>query len=556
MAYRAPLGDIEATLSHMVGADRLAATGLFAEATPETRRAVLGEAGRLCEDRLAPLDRVGDVEGARLENGVVRLPSGFAEGYAAIREGGWTGVAASPEFGGMGLPQTLWQAVNEMMSGACLALSLCPLLSAGQIEALEAHADERLKALYLPKLVSGDWTGTMNLTEPQAGTDVGAVRTRAEPAEDGSWRLTGQKIYISWGDHDAAENVIHLVLARLPDAPEGAKGISLFLAPKILPREDGSLGERNRLRPISIERKLGLHASPTCVMEYDGATAWLVGAPHRGLAAMFTMMNNARLGVGVEGVGIAEAACQKAAAFARERRQGGVAIVEHADVRRMLVAMRARTLAARAICYACGVAIDLSRAAPEAERAGWAARAAFLTPIAKAFGTDVGREVADLGLQVHGGMGYVEETGAAQLWRDVRVTAIYEGANGVQAMDLVGRKLADGGAAARALLAELEAEAGDAPALAQARRALAAATAWMAEAPPRDRQAGATPFLRAWALTLGAHLLAKGAAAEPSLAPFAEFLLAQEAPHVAPLLAAARQGAAALDAVDAERLSA
>ena len=452
MTYRAPIDEMRFVLGRVLGAERLAATARFAEATPEMVDAILAEAGRLAEDVLAPLRRAGDLDPARLENGVVRTSAGFAAGYRAYAEGGWVGMAADPAHGGMGLPITVATCVNEMASGANLALSLCALLTQGQIEALEVHADEALKATYLPPLVSGAWTGTMNLTEPQAGTDVGAVRTRAEPNGDGSYAVTGQKIFITWGDHDVAENVCHLVLARLPDAAPGTRGISLFLVPKRIPDAAGRPGVANRVRAISLEHKLGLHGSPTCVMEFDRAAGWLVGAPHAGMAAMFTMMNNARLGVGAQGVGVAEAALQASLAYARERRQGktpepGVeGIVGHADVRRMLATMAALTATARAIALDCALSIDMAAATGEPD---WAARAALLTPLAKAFGTDVGCEVADLAVQVHGGMGYIEETGVAQYFRDVRVTAIYEGTNGVQAMDLVGRKLADGGGAGR-----------------------------------------------------------------------------------------------------------
>jgi hypothetical protein len=447
-----------------------------------------------------------------------------------------------------------------MMSGANLALSICPLLTQGQIEALERHASAELQALYLPRLVSGEWTGTMNLTEPQAGTDVGAVRTKAEPNGDGTHAVTGQKIYISFGDHDMAENVCHLVLARLPDAPAGTRGISLFLVPKRIPGPDGRPGVANRVRVISLEHKLGLHGSPTCVMDYDRATGWLVGAPHGGMAAMFTMMNNARLGVGMQGIGVAEAALQAARAYARDRRQGATpdpaeaGILGHADVRRMLGTMEALTATARAIALDCAVAVDMAAATGSAD---WAARAAFLTPIAKAFGTETGVEVASLGIQVHGGMGYVEETGVAQYLRDVRVTTIYEGTNGVQAMDLVGRKLADGGAAARAVLAELAAAAAAAghagAALGRAAATLGATTEWMLAAAPNDRFAGADPYLRAFALTLGAkHLLVAAAAAGGAgpRAALAAFHIERLLPQAEGLCAAARAGAAGLYALE------
>jgi alkylation response protein AidB-like acyl-CoA dehydrogenase len=397
----------------------------------------------------------------------------------------------------------------------------------------------------------------MNLTEPQAGSDVGAVRTRAEADGDGTFKVTGQKIFISWGDHDVAENVCHLVLARLPDASPGTKGISLFLVPKLLPDGDGRPGVANGVRALSLEHKMGLHGSPTCVMEFAGAKGWLIGEPHQGMAAMFTMMNNARLGVGVQGLSQADAALQAALAFAHERRQGrtpveGIpTIAGHADVRRMLLTMAATVATARAICLDCALSTDMAAATGEP---AWAARAAFLTPIAKAFGTDAGCEVSELAMQVFGGMGYVEETGIAQFYRDVRVTAIYEGTNGIQAMDMVGRKLMDGGAAARALIAEVAATAAGGGALgrrlAAAAERLGQATEWMVAAEANDRFAGATPYLRAFALTLGGHYLLKAAKAEPSREPLAAFHIRQILPQVDPLCAAACEGAAPLYACD------
>lgn len=465
-----------------------------------------------------PLQRPGDLHPARLENGVVRTSPGYAEGYKAIAEGGWVAIAADPENGGMGLPMTVTTAVNDMMSAACLSLQLSPLMTQGQIEALEHHASDALKQTYLPKLVSGEWTGTMNLTEAQAGSDVGALSTKAVPNGDGTYAITGQKIYISWGDNDFTPNVCHLVLARLPDAKPGTKGISLFLVPKFIPDENGEPGRANDLKAVSLEHKMGLHGSPTAVMQYDGATGWLVGEEHDGMRAMFTMMNNARLGVGTQGVGVADGAYQHALAYAQDRKQGRSTIengtgtiIDHANVRRMLATMKAETFAARAIALTCAAAIDMetATAAPD-----WAARAAFLTPIAKAFGTYTGISVANMGIQLHGGMGFIEETGAAQYLRDVRVTAIYEGTNGIQAMDLVGRKLMDGGEAAYALLDEIEstAEAARAnhPELAepvwQATESLREATEWMvAQTEMNNRFAGAVPFLRAFARVLGAR---------------------------------------------------
>ena len=472
----------------------------------------------------------------------------------------------------MGLPIALTTAVNEMMASACLALQIAPLMTQGQIEALEHHASDELKAIYLPRLVSGDWTGTMNLTEAQAGSDVGALRCRAEPNGDGSYAITGQKIYISWGDNDFAGNVCHLVLARLPGGGAGTKGISLFLVPKFLPDEAGEPGAANSLSVVSLEHKMGLHGSPTAVMQYDGAKGWLVGEEHDGMRAMFTMMNNARLGVGVQGIGVAEAAYQHALAHALERRQGRTAvpggtgaIVDHANVRRMLATMKAEIMAARAIALANAVATDMADATGAAD---WAARAAFLTPITKGFGTETGIRVSHLGVQVHGGMGYIEETGAAQFSRDVRVTAIYEGTNGIQSMDLAGRKLMDGGAAGFALLddvaAQAEAARGVLPDLAepvwQAGEALREATGWMlARSDMSDRFAGAMPFLRGWARVLGAHFHLRAAHAEGGDGPrtrLARFYIRRLLPDHAGLLAQATAGAEDLYAVTPGDLSA
>lgn len=554
MPYRAPVDEMRFLLDRVLGFDRVAATDRFAEATPETVDAILTEAARLAEDVLAPLRRAGDLTPARLENGVVRTTPGFGEAYRTLADGGWVGLAADLELGGMGLPVTLLECLNEMCSGANLSLALCPLLSQGQIEALEHHAPDELKSLYVPKLASGAWTGTMNLTEPQAGSDVGAVRTRAEAVGDGTYKVTGQKIYISWGDHDVAENVCHLVLARLAEGAPGTKGISLFLVPKYLPDDAGNPGKPNEVKVISLEHKMGLHGSPTCVMEFEGATGWLIGSEHQGMAAMFTMMNNARLGVGVQGLSQADAAYQAALEFAHERKQGrtpaeGVdTIVGFADVRRMLASMAATVATARAICLDCAVSIDMAAATGEAD---WKARAAFLTPIAKAYGTDAGCAVSETAMQVFGGMGYIEETGVSQYYRDVRVTAIYEGTNGIQAMDMVGRKLADGGAAARALLdevAETAAGGGDlGERLAEAAKHLTSATEWMLAAAPNDRFAGATRYLRAFALVLGGHYLLKGALADETRRPLASFQIRQVLPEVAGLCEAACEGAAVLE---------
>ena len=555
MSYAAPLADYRLLLT-LMGFPAVAATSRFADATPETVDAILTEAARLAETVLAPLNRAGDQHPAHLENGVVRTSPGFAEGFAALAEGGWIGMAASPAFGGMGLPMTLATCVNEMTGSACLALQLNPLMTQGQIEALEHHASPELQALYIPKLISGQWNGTMNLTEAQAGSDVGAVRTRAVPHGDGTYAVTGEKIFITWADNDFTANTCHLVLARLPDGGQGTRGISLFMVPKVLPNPDGTLGARNALKVVRLEHKLGMHGSPTAVMAYEGATGWLVGEPHKGMAAMFTMMNNARLGVGMQGVAVAEAAYQMALTYATDRRQGRTAsgeagIIGHPDVRRMLLEMRCETFAARAIGLACAVAIDMGRATGEA---AWLARAAFLTPIAKAYGTDTGLQVAQLGVQVHGGAGYIEDTGAAQYARDVRVTSIYEGTNGIQALDLVGRKMADGGAVAFGLLAEITAAAAKAPAdlvdladpLAAAAVALRSATATLLAQSTTDRAGAAVAYQRGFAQVLGAHFHLLAAQADPARLPLARFAVTRLLPRHAAWLAEASQGASGL----------
>ncbi|MFO7920719.1 MAG: acyl-CoA dehydrogenase [Nioella sp.] len=456
-------------------------------------------------------------------------------------------------------------AVNEMIGSACLSLQLNPLMTQGQIEALEHHASDALKVLYLPKLISGEWCGTMNLTEAQAGSDVGALRTKAEPNDDGTYAITGQKIYISWGDNDFSENVCHLVLARLPDGVPGTKGISLFLVPKFIPDAGGAPGKRNSLGVVSLEHKMGLHGSPTAVMQYDGATGWMVGKPHGGMAAMFTMMNNARLGVGVQGISVAEGAYQHALAYAMDRKQGRSpvdggtgTIIDHADVRRMLAQMKAETFAARALALDNAVSIDMGHATGEE---AWKARAALLTPVTKAHGTQTGIDVSQLGIQVHGGMGYIEETGAAQFLRDVRVTAIYEGTNGIQAMDLVARKMMDGGAAMFALLDEVDetAQQGDHAGLAKAAKSLRSATQTLVAMEMNDRFAGAMPYLTAVARVLGGHYHLKASLAEGGTGPrsrLAQVFLARLLPEAHGLLAQATAGAADLYGLTAEELSA
>ena len=571
MPYKAPLDEYQFLFDHIVGFSKVTQTDRFTETTPDLVSAILGEAGKLCEEVLAPVQRAGDQHPAVLENGVVRTSPGYAEAYNAIAEGGWVSIAAGPDYGGMGLPMTLTTAVNEMMSAACLSLQLNPLMTQGQIEALEHHASDEIKAVYLPKLISGKWCGTMNLTEPQAGSDVGALRSTAKENGDGTYAITGQKIYISWGDNDFSENVCHLVLARLPDGVPGTKGISLFLVPKRLPDENGDAGIVNSLKVVSLEHKMGLHGSPTAVMQYDGATGWLVGEPHDGMRAMFTMMNNARLGVGGQGIGGAEGAYQHALAYAKDRKQGKSTIenatgtiLDHADVRRMLSTMKADIFAARAIALSNAVAIDMANATGDRD---WQARAALFTPITKAFGTDVGIDVANLGIQVHGGMGFIEETGAAQYLRDVRVTAIYEGTNGIQSMDLVGRKLMDGGTAVRALLDEIsetvmglqKSHPDLSTALLVALEKLRKTTEWMlSQKDMADRFAGAVPYLRGFARVLGGyyHLCAaaheKGDGARTKLATFYIHSLL---PEYSGLLVQAMQGADDLYALDLEELA-
>ena len=538
MTYRAPLSDILFTMREAAGLDQGLKTGLYADLADGMAEQILDQAAKLAHDVLEPINRTGDREGARIDNGVVRTAPGWIEAYGHWREGGWSGLTAPADYGGMGLPQLLDSACLEIWTSANMAFMLCPMLSAGAIEALVAHGSPELRERYLPKIVSGEWTATMNLTEPQAGSDLNALRARAEPAGDGTYRITGQKIFITYGDHDMADNIVHLVLARLPDAPPGTRGISLFLVPKFLPNADGSPGARNDLRCHSSEPKMGIHASPTCTMIYGdngGATGWLIGEENRGLACMFTMMNNARLGVGLQGVAIAEAATQHALAYANDRRQGraigykgeGMSpIAAHPDVRRMLMTMKAMTSASRAICYLTAAATDRAhRGDDETVRKLNAERAALLTPLAKAFSTDIGNEVASLGVQVHGGMGFIEETGAAQFMRDSRIAAIYEGTNGIQAIDLVGRKIGLSGgdvlkreiddmrATQKQLASDSAPELGkSAQRLAEAIEAFERASNHMAQCVATagvDALAGATPYLRLFGLARGGASLAR-----------------------------------------------
>lgn len=546
--YKAPVEDIAFTLNHVAGLADAIAAGKLGDLGADLVEAILDEAGRFATNEMAPLGEIGDRQGARLQDGVVTTPDGWADLYRSWREGGWNGLTGPEAYGGQGLPHMLNVAALEMWNSSSMAFALAPTLTMGAIEALDKHGSEALKARYLEKLVSGEWTGTMNLTEPHAGSDLGVLKTRAERSDDGSYRIFGQKIYITWGEHDAADNIIHLVLARLPDAPAGTRGISLFLVPKFLVEEDGAIGARNDVFCHSIEHKLGIHGSPTCTMIYGdgkfgdekGAIGWLIGEENKGLACMFTMMNNARLAVGMQGVAIAEAATQKAVAFARERTQGkapgwtgtGMSpIIEHPDVARMLLTMTALTQGSRAICYACAHAIDMAHRAEGEEARMWTERAALLTPIAKSFATDAGVDVASLGIQVHGGMGFIEETGAARYLRDARIAPIYEGTNGIQAIDLVARKLPlSGGAQVSGFIGELRtiadrvasvSEAGfgeTAERLKASIGELEAATQWLlkaqAEGQVAEALAGATPYQRLFGLVLTGAYLAKGALAK------------------------------------------
>jgi alkylation response protein AidB-like acyl-CoA dehydrogenase len=547
MSYRAPVADIAFALKHGAGMGEALAARLYGELSDDDIDAVLTEAGRFATDVIAPLNRIGDQFGTPFEHGVVTMPPGWAQAYRDWAAAGWNGLASPVAFGGQGLPRALNAACIEMWNAASMAFGIGPVLTMAGIDALALHGRDELKKAYLPKLISGEWMGTMQLTEPQAGSDVGALRARAERAGDGTYRIFGQKIFITYGEHEMTDNIIHFVLARLPDAPPGTKGISLFLVPKFMLEEDGKLGKRNDVRAHSVEHKMGIHASPTCTMVYGdegGATGYLIGKEHAGMACMFTMMNEARLAVGLQGVGIAERAMQQALHYARERKQGrsdqpngpsSVTIVEHADVRRMIFTMRALTQGARAICYATAVAMDRSHLDKDAAARKTAQeRTALLTPVAKAFSTDIGIEVASLGVQVHGGMGFIEETGAAQHYRDARIAAIYEGTNGIQAIDLVTRKIPlNGGATVKAFIAELRGivarvKATNDPAfgatalrLTEAIDALERATAWLLahlSSDTRAALAGATPYLRLFGHAAGGTLLANEALAAIRLA--------------------------------------
>ena len=542
MSFSTPVRDMAFALDHMAGFGALERTGAFADLSDDLVSAILEEMGKFCDQVIAPLNEVSDRQGAKLENGVVRTTPGFKEAYQQYVEGGWNALSFPEEYGGQNLPQSLAVALVDALNGACMSFAIGTTLTTGAVKAVKAVGTEEQKRLYLEKMVSGEWSATMNLTEPQAGSDLSAIRTKAEPVGDGRYKISGQKIFITYGDHDMTDNIIHLVLARLPDAPEGTAGISMFIVPKVHVNEDGSLGEANDLRCVGLEKKMGLHGSPTCVMAYgenEACYGTLLGEENKGLKNMFIMMNAARLDVGIQGVGVAERAYQRALAYALDRRQGRapgvksgdmVPIYEHADVRRMLYSMKALVTASRAICYANAVAYDLARNAPEEDaRREAAALEGLLTPISKAWSTDRANDVASLGVQVHGGMGYIEETGAAQHMRDARIAAIYEGTNGIQAMDLVGRKLqGDGGAAARAFIQNVKEQAIITEAgkrddltligkrLGEAAAALENSTNWLLEAAKTDQEsvlAGATPYLKQFGNVAGGYYLARGAVA-------------------------------------------
>ena len=532
MPYRAPVADIAFALKHAAGLKAALAEGLYGDFDEETVDSVLVEAGRFATDVIAPLNRVGDKFGTPFKDGTVTTPPGWKQAYTAWAAAGWNGVAAPADYGGQELPHAVNAACIEMWNSGSMAFGIGPALTMAAIDALAAYGSDNLKQRYLGRLISGEWMGTMQLTEPQAGSDVGALRTRATHAPDGSYRITGSKIFITYGEHDLTSNIIHFVLARLPDAPPGTKGVSLFLVPKVMLNEDGTLGKRNDVRAHSVEHKLGIHGSPTCTMIYGdqgGAIGYLIGEEHKGMLCMFTMMNRTRLAVGLQGVAIAELATQQALSYARERKQGaGGAIIAYPDVKRMLLTMRALTGAARAICYATAVAIDRSqRGKTEAARKAGHERASLLTPVAKAFSTDIGIEVASLGVQVHGGMGYIEETGAAQHYRDARIASIYEGTNGIQAIDLVTRKVPlAGGNTVRLYLGELRetvkaVQASNAPAfgetatrLGEAIDSLERTTQWLLSQKTSDTTlAGATPYLRMFGHAAGGCMLADQALA-------------------------------------------
>ncbi len=557
MSYVAPVKAFHYLLKHAVDVEQIMATEAHSDVSHELIGDILEGAASFTGDVLAPLNWTGDQHHPELRDGNVKTTAGFKEAYAQYAEAGWMSLPMREDIGGMGLPQALAAATSEMTYAANMAFGLCPMLTSSAVKAIDAHASDELKAIYLEKMVSAEWTGAMDLTEPQSGSDLGTLTSKAVPNGDGSYAVSGQKIYITWGDHDCAENIIHLVLARLPDAPAGSRGISLFLCPKYLVNDDGSLGDRNSFKPIGLEHKLGIHGSPTCTMEFDGATGWLVGEPNKGLACMFTMMNEARLFVGVQGVAIGERAYQAALQYANDRVQGkvlggekGDPIIGHADVRRMLIDMKTRLMGARAICMVNAAAGDLAHSLPDAyARKAAHIRDALLTPISKAYSTDLGVDVASIGVQIHGGMGFVEETGAAQHYRDARIAPIYEGTNGIQAIDLVGRKLRrDGGEGMRALIKDLEdihelSKDGEVanvcePALRKGIETLRTATDILLNAEEQDALAAATDYLALVGDVLsGAYLIkaaAKGRAAGDPLSENMQILANYHALSVMP----------------------
>ena len=559
MAFTPATTEQRFVLDHVVRIGELADTERYAAASDDVVDAVLEGVGQLAAGEWAPLNRAGDTVGAKWTPDGVVMPDGFAQAYTDYVEGGWGGIGVEEEWGGQGLPFAIQTAVLDTLGSANKGFALCPTLTVGAIEALQHHGSPEQQALYLPHLATGEWTGTMNLTEPQAGSDVGALRATATPLGDGKWSIKGTKIYISFGDHDMAPNIVHLVLARTPGAPAGTKGISLFLVPKYRLQDDGTPGDFNDVRVVSIEHKMGLHASPTCVLsfgDHDDCIGELIGAELGGIRAMFTMMNNARLNVGLQGVQVAEAATQAAASYARDRVQGArdgkaAAIVEHADVRRMLLRMKAQTMAARALVYyACGQVDRATLGDPRARE-----RLEIMTPLAKAHATDLGNEVASIGVQVHGGMGYIEETGAAQFFRDARITSIYEGTNGIQAADLVGRKLAlsNGGAFAD-LVADLRAEARH-PALVRLIDACERVGRRLQGASADDRQAASYPFMTMLSVAACGWLMERQSrvpAAEAVKKVAGTFYLDQIVPEALGLEAAANADASVLYALSAE----
>ena len=580
MTYTAPTREQMFVLKHIARMDELAAHDRFAHASEDMVEAIVRGIGEFAAGEFAPLNRSGDTVGATWDEGKVTMPSGFGDAYAKFVEGGWASIDGPEEYGGQALPYTLSALVLESCGAANFAFTLCPMLSFGAIEAIAAHGSDEQKARYLPKLVSGEWTGTMNLTEPQAGSDVGALRATAEPIDEGEhagkYRIRGQKIYITFGEHDLTDNIVHLVLARTPGAPAGTRGISLFIVPKFRVGEDGAPGAANDVECVSIEHKLGINASPTCVMAYGEqgeCVGELIGGEFGGMKAMFTMMNNARINVGSQGVQIGERATQQALGYAAERVQSAragsgskdaVAILEHPDVRRMLLRCRALTQGVRALLYYATAAVDRAIVGEEGARA----RAEILTPLIKGYGTDVGNEIASVALQVHGGMGFVEETGAAQHFRDARIAPIYEGTNGIQAADLVGRKLGlEGGAPMRALIAEIRAEAADGLPLAMLADACGAVMEWMAsDASIDDRLAGSyaymtmlgvatTGMLMARQLTVARDLLGEGDDAFlKAKTVTARYYLDHIVPEALGLKAAAMAGADLLYRLDAEEM--